>query len=1383
MEGQVDAFAELGAASNFSFLHGASHPEELVVTAASFGYRGIAVCDRNSLAGVVRAHLAARQIGLKSAVGCRLVFRDGTPDCLVWPTDRAAYGRLCRLLTVGNMRGEKGVCRLDLGDLVDWCEGLVIAIVAETGCAGAIEKVVAALPEGGEPLRLAVNRPYGPQDERRLRHYAELARSFGLRPLATNLPLYHDPCRRPLQDVLTAIREHTTIDAAGRRLMANAEHHLKRPSEMARLFQDWPEALDETIAVLERLSFSLDTLRYEYPEEPSDPGRTPHETLVRLVEDGARIRYLGTPPKHVADQIRYELDLVEQLAYAPYFLTVYDIVRFARTRGILAQGRGSAANSTICYCLGITDVDPEHFSLLFERFISPDRREPPDIDVDFEHERREEVIQYIYNKYGRDRAGIAATVISYRARSAAREIGKALGLSEDSVSALSSRVWGRSDKGIGAQEAARSGFDPGERRMGHLIRLSREIAGFPRHLSQHVGGFVITRGRLDELVPIVKAAMDDRTHIEWDKDDLDALGILKIDVLALGMLTCLRKALALIAEHYSEDFALRTGDRAALSSPHPRAGEAIGATTLALRGRGAREGKEEAGHGQPPPPWPARGGAVGGFAGAASASASTSASALCGSASGAGGPASTWGALRGAASHGTARPAFGAAAGGAGLAACSMARERGALDPVLAADGERLDTVAPRRAEGAFTDREPISFEKAVGDAGMARPARAVRQGEGGASGTVIALPSAQHAPPIRRREAEQGVPQYEAWPVTLATIPSEDPAVYAMISRADTLGVFQIESRAQMTMLPRLRPHTFYDLVIEVAIVRPGPIQGDMVHPYLRRRQKKEIVAYPSKELEGVLSKTLGVPLFQEQAMRIAIVAAGFTPSEADQLRRAMATFKKVGTIGTFRDKMVDGMVKRGYDPTFAARCFKQIEGFGEYGFPESHATSFALLVYGSCWLKCYYPDVFCAALLNSQPMGFYAPSQIVRDARQHGVEVRPVDVNLSDWDARLEAGEWSVERLHPDHASMRDVIRSRRAVRLGFRQVKGLEEEALTRLVALRGKGYDSVRDLWLRTGLSRATIERLADADAFASIGLSRRDAAWAARGLDRDSRPEDLPLFAAADYTDLQYEAPANLPPMPPGEEVINDYRFLSLSLKGHPVAFVRRHLQRERIIAAENVGAANQRRISVAGLVLVRQRPGSAKGVIFMTLEDETGVANVIVWPKVFEAYRQIVLGARFVKVTGRVQAQDGVIHVVAERLDDRTDLLSELAEKYDDWSVLDRADEVKRPGVDARTENGSMQRLARLLDAMAHYQNDTPLQDPAVSAALDAHRRAAARIAGGAAPTEREAETIRPAPRATWGTARTAASDVSKLGDKGAAKSLRRALPKGRNFH
>jgi error-prone DNA polymerase len=1158
----MPAFAELAARSNFSFLDGASHPEELVATAGALGLAGLGIADRNTLAGVVRGHVAVREFSAgdvgaaapRFAVGCRLAFTDGTPDVLAWPTDRASYGRLCRLLTVGNMRGEtSGDCRLGLDDLLGFGAGLVLAPVAgprpDARLAATLEALGGAFPGA---VRLAAAPLYRGDDRRRIARFARLAAASGAPLLATNDPLYHHPGRRPLQDVVTAIRLKTTLAAAGRRLAANAERHLKPAAEMARLFTDVPEALTETLAVLERLGFSLEMLAYEYPDEPVDPGSDAQATLERLAREGAARRYPGGVPAKVASALAHELELIGGLRYAPYFLTVHDIVRFARSRGILAQGRGSAANSAICYCLGITEVDPETSDPLFERFVSAERGEPPDIDVDFEHARREEVIQYVYARYGRDRAGIAATVISYRGRSAAREVGKAFGLSEDAVSALAGTMWGWSAKGAAADDARRAGLDPADPTVAKVLALSQEIAGFPRHLSQHVGGFVVTRGRLDELVPIRRAAMDGRTIVEWDKDDLDALKILKIDVLALGMLTCLRRALDLVAEHYGD--------------------------------------------------------------------------------------------------------------------AC-----RGA------------DAASRRGATPASPAEEPLA----------------------------------------------------------LADIPAADEAVYRMLSRADSVGVFQVESRAQMSMLPRLKPRTFYDLVIEVAIVRPGPIQGDMVHPYLRRRQGLEKADYPKPRhgdpnaLRDVLGKTLGVPLFQEQAMRIAIVAAGFRPAEADQLRRAMATFKRTGTIGRFREKFLAGMAERGYEADFAAACFRQIEGFGDYGFPESHAASFALLVYASAWIKCRYPDVFAAALLDAQPMGFYAPAQIVRDAREHGVRVEPPDVNLSAWKSTLVEEAASAElsarepaplvgegeraprpgsahpavlaRLHRRHADMAGDIRARHALRLGLSQVKGLAEADAERIVARRGAGYDSLRDVWLRTGLPRAVLERLAEADAFRSLGLDRRAALWAARGLDPGSADETLPLLARAGLAAAGREPEARLPPMPLGAHVVEDYRTLSLSLKAHPASFVRAALDGRGILpAAALADTASGRRVAVAGLVLIRQRPGTASGVIFMTLEDETGIANLIVWPKVFERFRSVVLGARFVVATGRLQSESGVVHLIVERLVDGTArLAARLGERRPDLAPLTTrapADHVRHPGEDARekaTEAAAQRRrLARPEEAL-----------------------------------------------------------------------------------
>ncbi len=1193
-------YVEFACASNFSFLRGASHPEELMLQAQAIGLAGLGLCDRNSVAGVVRAHLAKREqnLSLTYHPGARLVFADGTPDVLAYPRDRAAWGRLTRLLTAGNLRGEKGECILRLDDLLAHAFGLELIAMDSSSFASALVGTpltrLAAnaarhpLPQGERVrgtlaqlrtiapgrVRLAASMLYRGRDRARLKRRQDLARAAGVPLIAVNDVHMHHPDRRPLADVLTCIREKVTIDRAGRRLAANAERHLKPPEEMARLFRDTPEAIEETTRLSEALTFSLDDLRYEYPDESVDGFASAQEALTHLAYQGAGQRYPQGVPEKVRAGIEHELKLIAQLNYAPYFLTVHDIVRYARSQGILCQGRGSAANSAVCFCLGVTEVDPDRADLLFERFISPERREPPDIDVDFEHERREEVIQYIYRKYGRERAGIAATVISYRGRSAIREVGKAFGLSEDTIGVLSSSIWGGGGGAVSQEAVRRTGLDLQSRRVKQIAALARAIIGFPRHLSQHVGGFVITRSRLDEVIPIGNAAMEERTFVEWDKDDLDALGILKIDVLGLGMLSCLRKALDLVTKHYP----------AAL--PQPR-------------------------------------------------------SALLG--------------------------------------------------------------PSPLVGEGAITAAD-------------------------------------------------------------LSTIPPEDPAVYRMLGRADSLGVFQVESRAQMTMLPRLKPVNFYDLVIEVAIVRPGPIQGDMVHPYLRRRRGQEPVSYPSKELEVVLAKTLGVPLFQEQAMKIAIVAAGFTPAEADKLRRAMATFKRVGTIGTFQRKMIDGMLRNGYERAFAERCFQQIEGFGEYGFPESHAASFALLVYASAWLKCRYPDAFAAALLNAQPMGFYAPAQIVRDAREHGVEVGAPDVNHSDWDSTLEPGGRAAERLHDLHRDMRDDMRATHAIRLGLREIKGLSEEDGRLIVEKRGAAYDSVRDVWLRTGLSPRVLERLADADAFSSLGLTRREALWAAKALGRvGDRDDDLPLFAAAaahsavmpraggasnnhdrfsensparvvtgspafagDGTPRMREPEVALPPMPLGEQVINDYRFLRLSLRAHPAQFLRADLNRRGVMRNEKLrGTAQNARALISGLVTCRQRPGSAKGVVFMTIEDESAVANVIVWPKVFERVRPVILGARYVLVSGRVQEEAGVIHVVADQLEDLTSWLARLAERGGDIDALARCDEVRRPIEDqreARSAGSRHNRLIALMREMPELVSD--LDVPARGSAHAPTRRA-----------------------------------------------------------
>ncbi|HYM29744.1 MAG TPA: error-prone DNA polymerase [Candidatus Cybelea sp.] len=1063
-------YAELQVTSNFSFLRGASHPDELALTAAALGHRAVAITDRNTLAGIVRAHAAAKETGIRLVVGARLDLTDG-PSLLCFPVDRKAYGDLAHLLTIGKRRTEKGKCLLRQEDVFEWGDDQMVAAVPpvrlDAGFAAHLGKLKHRF---GKRLSLVASHLYRGDDAARLARLGDLADSLGVALLAGNDVHYHAPERRVLQDVLTCVREGCTIHDAGTRLYANAERHLKPAAEMARLFRRRPDALRRTIEIADTCGFSLDELRYEYPAEPVPDGSTPQEELERLTWIGVGRHYPHGVPEHIRALLEKELTLVAELGYAPYFLTVHDIVRFAKSRDILCQGRGSAANSAICYYLGITAVDPARIDLLFERFVSAERKEPPDIDVDFEHERREEVIQYIYEKYGRDRAGLAATVISYRPRSAIRDVGKALGLSPDTVDALSKSLsgWGRS--GIDDAHVREAGFDPADRTLKLALALSRELIGFPRHLSQHVGGFVITRGLLSESVPIENAAMEDRTVIEWDKDDLDELGMLKIDVLALGMLTCLRKGFALLARHHGVKMTL-------------------------------------------------------------------------------GGP-------------------------------------------------------------------------------------------------------------------------------------PQDDDKVYDMLCRGDSIGVFQVESRAQMSMLPRLKPRSFYDLVIEVAIVRPGPIQGDMVHPYLRRRDGKDPVNFPSAALERVLGKTMGVPLFQEQAMQIAIVAAGFAPAEADRLRRAMATFKRNGDVHRFRDRFIEGMLRNGYEPDFAERCFKQIEGFGSYGFPESHAASFALLVYDSAWMKCHYPAAFACALLNSQPMGFYAPAQIVRDARDHGVETRAVDVNASDWDCTLEPlpGHGSGQGRGP-------------ALRLGFRQVKGLAEKDAKMLIEHRGEGYRTLRELWRRSGLTRRPLQALAAADAFGSLGLDRRAAFWQVRGL----RDAPLPLFAHAEDNaprgsnapppELGNEPAVRLPAMPLGQQVIEDYAMLGMSLKKHPAALLRSRLTKRGIVPSGHLGRVGDgERTTVAGLVLVRQRPGTASGVIFVTLEDETGIVNIIVWPKVFERFRRTLLASRLLGVRGKLQREGLVVHVIAERLIGLDDELAQLGtiDREDVEGAFEhataRADEVRKPG-------------------------------------------------------------------------------------------------------
>ncbi len=1089
-------FAELVAATNFSFLRGASHAHEMVGRAAELGLAAIGIADRNTLAGVVRAHRAAKEHKIRLLVGARLVTTDGF-EAACYPTDRTAYGRLCRLLTAGNRRAIKGQCHIAFEEIIAASEGQVLIVLPPRQVTlRFVERLGTLASAARGRVHLGAVFAYDGNERRRLGELAELAAQTRAPLVATNDALYHRPDRKPLADVLTCIREKCTITQAGYRLQANAERHLKSGAEMARLFAQYPQVIARSLEIAGRIQFDLEELRYEYPDEPVPPGKTPQDYLQELTWAHAAQHYPDGVPAKVRALLIKELALIARLDYARYFLTVYDVVRFARSQAILCQGRGSAANSAVCFCLGITSVNPIEIDLLFERFISADRREPPDIDVDFEHERREEVIQYLYARYGRERAAICSTVIHYRPRMAIREVGKAMGLKEDVTAGLAGLIWGEGDGEIPDKHISEAGLDPANPEIRQAIALARTLLGFPRHLSQHVGGFVLTRERLDETVPIHNGAMEDRTFLEWDKDDIDTLGMLKVDVLALGMLTCIRKSFDLIERHYGRS--------------------------------------------------------------------------------------------------------------------------------------------------------------------------------------------------------------------CTLATVPREDPAVYEMLSKANSVGVFQVESRAQMSMLPRLKPACFYDLVIEVAIVRPGPIQGDMVHPYLRRRDGREAVDYPSKALEAVLGKTLGVPLFQEQAMQIAIVAAGFTPDEADKLRRAMATFRHVGTIHTFREKFIAGMVGNGYQREFAERCFSQIEGFGEYGFPESHAASFAHLVYVSSWIKRHYPDVFCAAILNSQPMGFYQPAQLVRDAREHGVEVRHPDINLSDWDCTLEPspsprlrgegrGEGqqqapaSAAAPHPNPLPMPEEAwgeGTRCAVRLGLRLVAGLPEEA-TRETILKARrtGYADIPSLWTRSGAPVGMLERLADADAFRSMRLDRRAALWAVKGLDggalhtgpKRATSTHNPLMTWSGTGDLFDEKRVDLPETTLGEHVVHDYAAISLSLKAHPIAFFREELARRRVItsAAHWDDKLAGRRVTVAGLVLVRQRPGTAKGVIFLTLEDETGIVNIVVWPKVFERNRRVVMTAQFLQVRGKIEREGLVIHVVADQL---VDLSDELRALGDGTAGMPKTDKEVREG-------------------------------------------------------------------------------------------------------
>jgi len=1040
------SYTELQVTSNFSFLRGGSHPDELVEAAAKQGYTAIAITDRNSMAGVVRAHMAAKLVGIRFIPACRLDLLDG-PSLLAYPTDITAWGRLCALLTKGNLRTEKGKCDLYKKDVFEHAEGIKFVVIPpdilntrfdfDDSFKQDLKEYHEAL---GTDLYIAASRSYNGDDAKRLHRIGQT----GIPMVATNDVHYHEPERRQLQDVVTCVREKCTINNAGFKLYANAERHLKPIDEMLRLFRQYPDAIARTQEIADACQFSLDTLKYLEPEWVSPDGRTADEHLADYTWAGAKKMFGENIPKKISKQIAFELAFFERRKLAPYFLRIYEYTNKASELKILHQGRGSAANCTVCFCLGITPVNPAKSRLLFSRFMSDARDEWPDVDVDFEHERREEIIQWIYQTYGREHAAIVATVTQERHKGAIRDVGKAMGLSEDTIKRLSGAIWDFSDEGFDRERIIEQGLNPDDMHLHKVLVLTEQLMGFPRQLGQHTGGFVITQCKLSDICPVMNARMEDRTQLEWNKDDLENLGILKVDVLGLGMLTCIRKAFELARLHYGLN--------------------------------------------------------------------------------------------------------------------------------------------------------------------------------------------------------------------LTLENVPQDDPAVYDMICHADTLGVFQIESRAQMSMLPRLKPRIFYDLVIEVAIVRPGPIQGDMVHPYLRRRDGIDPIEYPSQELKEILGRTLGVPLFQEQAMEIAIVGAGFTPAEADQLRRSMATFKAKGLVSQFRKKLTDGMTAKGYELAYAERVFKQLEGFGSYGFPESHATSFAHLVYISSWLKCHYPDVFAVALLNSQPMGFYQPAQIVIDAEKHGVTMRPVDVNHSQWDNTLEekAGAYL-------------------AVRLGFRQVKGLSEDDMQVLIAGRGTGYTGIHQL-SDACVPQAAIERLTDADAFRSLNLDRREALWEVPAL------SDKPIgLFTGQPSESTKETQICLPLMTPAEHVIQDYAATGLSLKAHPVSFVREQLNLLHVTPTHNLSALKDGdMVKVAGLVTVRQRPGTAKGILFITIEDETGFSNLVVWENMFNKYRKDILQARLLMVEGKLQIEGEVIHVIVNRCFNLTRLLRGLTPADDEnlpVLTLSRADE------------------------------------------------------------------------------------------------------------
>ena len=1062
------SYAELCVMSNFTFLTGASHAEELVTRAHQLGLGAISITDKNTFGGVVRGHGAAKEIGLRYIVGVRLVLTDGS-EILAYPKTRTAFANLSRLLTIGKRRAEKGACILELSDVMAWGKQSILVGL----CAPQLSRMMESLvQEFGPDVFLGFMPEYDGHDQARFDERMMLAKKTGALPVALGNVLMHEGRRIRIADILSCLREKTTIDQLGHLAQPNAERRLKSEFEMRRLFRNHVDACANTWKIAKACSFSLDELQYEYPDEITD-GMEPNERLRSLTEEGLIRRYPDGVALKIRALIEKELTLIAELDYARYFLTVHDIVDFARSKGILCQGRGSAANSVVCYALGITEASPDMITMVFERFISEARNEPPDIDVDFEHERREEVIQHIYQKYGRHRAGLCSTVVHFRSRRAIREVGKAMGLSEDAVSALSSQVWGVSSRGLGTDRAKSAGLDIKDRRLALTLELTKEIIGFPRHLSQHVGGFVITRGRLDELCPIENATMEDRTVIEWDKDDIETLGILKIDILGLGMLSCMSKAFDLLQSWKGEKY--------------------------------------------------------------------------------------------------------------------------------------------------------------------------------------------------------------------TLATLPQEDPKVYDMLCKADTVGVFQVESRAQMNFLPRMRPRTFQDLIAEVAIIRPGPIQGNMVHPYLRRRRGEEPIVFPSEELREVLERTYGVPLFQEQAMQIAIVAAGFTATEADALRRALNGFRRQGAVEDFKERFIAGCLERGYEPEFAENCFKQLEGFSSYGFPESHAASFALLVYASSWVKRHHPEVFCCALLNAQPMGFYAPAQIVRDAVEHDVMVKPICAERSYWDNVLE---------HTDDGVL--------AVRLGFRQIKGLSENDGHWLAAARGNGYRSIDAIWRRAGLSRATLIKLASADVFSEYGLSRRQAVWEVKGLGGDT---PLPLFER-DGEGLP-DIKTLLPTLSLHEEVFEDYVATRLTLRQHPVSLLQKRLPD--FCSADRLRTtADGTWLSVAGLVITRQRPGTASGVIFLTLEDAAAVSNIVVWPKVFKKYRKAVMAGRLLHIRGRLQREGSVTHIIATYIDDYSFLLDTLGDPDSAGATIDPShdsmDEAKRPVHENRVKAPRPSHAQDITHALQHAQ-------------------------------------------------------------------------------